>query len=199
MYRNDHNTVSRANNRSTQGMKHDLCFLLEPSQRLTNASGHFAHLASTLARKMATSLDDDPGSVCTTVRQESLHHVAKSTPCVDRSKVLAGQSSGSAKGPARKKIGPIVTLLEERAMLSTVQITVASLADSGVGILRAAITQANTANQYVIAITADGTIDLMSALPDLDNYISSKGPTRLLGDRQDRIHLRHGPLRASPC
>jgi len=38
-------------------------------------------------------------------------------------------------------------------MLSTVQIIVAPLADSGVGTLRAAITQANanTANQYVIA------------------------------------------------
>ena len=63
-------------------------------------------------------------------------------------------------------------------MLSTVPITVVSVADSGVGTLRAAITQANanTANQYAITITADGTIDLISALPDLANNITISGP-----------------------
>jgi hypothetical protein len=52
--------------------------------------------------------------------------------------------------------------LEERAMLSTIPVatnlTVSSLADSGVGTLRAAIMQADTGtgNQYVIAIGVRG-------------------------------------------
>src|SRR5208337_2292507 len=53
---------------------------------------------------------------------------------------------------------------------------VSSLDDSGVGTLRAAISQADTGNSYVIKFAVKGTIDLTSALPALDNNIVIKGP-----------------------
>jgi len=69
--------------------------------------------------------------------------------------------------------------LEDRAMLSTISIPVTSLADSGAGTLRAAITQANSGtatNSYVIPIKVDGSLDLFSPLPNLSNNITIKGP-----------------------
>ena len=63
-------------------------------------------------------------------------------------------------------------------MLSTVPITVVSVADSGVGTLRDAITQAdaNTGNSYAINFSVTGTIQLTSPLPDLSNNIALNGP-----------------------
>jgi len=74
--------------------------------------------------------------------------------------------------------------LEERAMLSTIALSVNTLADDPSGptpgntTLRDAITQADggTGNQYVIKFAVKGTIDLTSALPALDNNIAIKGP-----------------------
>jgi len=74
--------------------------------------------------------------------------------------------------------------LEERAMLSTITLTVNTLADdpggsvTGQTTLRDAITQADngTGNQYVIKLAIKGTIDLTSALPDLNDHIVIKGP-----------------------
>ncbi len=74
--------------------------------------------------------------------------------------------------------------LEERAMLSTIALTVNTLADDPSGptpgntTLRDAITQADadTSNSYVITFAVKGTIDLTSALPDLDNSFTIKGP-----------------------
>ncbi len=70
--------------------------------------------------------------------------------------------------------------LEDRALLSNIPLVVNSLANSGVGTLRDAIAQADThtANQYVIkfSVPVPGTIDLTSALPDLSNNITIKGP-----------------------
>jgi len=71
--------------------------------------------------------------------------------------------------------------LEDRTVLSTISLPVTSLADTGVGTLRAAITTADqgaASNSYVIkfSVTLPATIDLKSALPDLDNNIVIKGP-----------------------
>src|SRR5208337_2202921 len=74
--------------------------------------------------------------------------------------------------------------LEERAMLSTIALSVNTLADDPSGptpgntTLRDAITQADggTGNQYVIKFAVKGTIDLTGALPALDNNIAIKGP-----------------------
>ena len=73
---------------------------------------------------------------------------------------------------------PTLECLEGRTMLSTVPLIVNSLADSGVGTLRAEIGQANAGaatNQYVITFAARGTIDLLSALPALNNNIAING------------------------
>ena len=88
------------------------------------------------------------------------------------------QGVAQARSRDRRGIRPIVTLLEERTMLSTVPITVVSVADSGVGTLRDAITQAdaNTGNSYAINFSVTGTIQLTSPLPDLSNNIALNGP-----------------------
>jgi hypothetical protein len=96
--------------------------------------------------------------------------------------------SGQRKAQARRRdrrargIRPIVTLLEERTLLSALNLTVNTLTDdpngptSGSTTLRDAINQANasTASQEVINFASglQGTIDLTSALPALINNIS---------------------------
>ena len=62
-------------------------------------------------------------------------------------------------------------------LLSTIPITVSSLADSGCGTLRSAIAAADlgSTNNYVINIKTPGTITLESALPDLSNNITILG------------------------
>ena len=71
--------------------------------------------------------------------------------------------------------------LESRSLLSTISLTVNTLADAtsspGVTTLRGAITQADadTADNYVINIKTPGTITLESALPDLSNNITIHG------------------------
>ncbi len=104
----------------------------------------------------------------------------------------ASLSLGSWNGKAQPRISvrrtrgirPIVTLLEERTLLSQLSLTVNTLADDpsgsipGYTTLRDAITQANasTASQEVISFAVNGTIDLTSALPDLNNNIFLEGP-----------------------
>ncbi len=75
--------------------------------------------------------------------------------------------------------------LEGRSLLSTVHLTVNTLADdptapvAGQTTLRDAITAADagsTANKYVIKFAVDGTIALTSVLPNLTNNIVIKGP-----------------------
>jgi len=83
-----------------------------------------------------------------------------------------------------KRVRPTLTLLEERTLLSTLNLTVTTLADdpvtpiSGQTTLRDAITQANasTATSQVITFAVDGTIDLTKPLPALNNNISLEGP-----------------------
>ena len=91
------------------------------------------------------------------------------------------QGKAQARRRDRRGIRPIVTLLEERTLLSTLNLTVNTLADdpngpiSGYTTLRDAITQANasTDSQEVINFASglQGTIDLTQALPDLNNNI----------------------------
>jgi hypothetical protein len=71
--------------------------------------------------------------------------------------------------------------LEHRTVLSTVTLTVNSLADTGSGTLRAAITAADggsSKNNYVVDFSTGltGTITLESALPVFSNNISLNGP-----------------------
>ena len=105
--------------------------------------------------------------------------MAKSTPCIDRSGVLAGGSSGSVQGPTGNQTHRHAT--RKASLLSTVPITVTSLADSGTGTLRAAITTADAgsiSNQYAIGFASGltGTINLTEALANLSNNISITGP-----------------------
>ena len=96
----------------------------------------------------------------------------------------SGQRKAQARRRDRRGIRPIVRLLEERSLLSTLNLTVNALADdpngptSGNTTLRNAITQANasTANQEIINFTVTGTIDLTQALPALNNNITIQGP-----------------------
>ncbi len=85
-----------------------------------------------------------------------------------------------------KRVRPTLTLLEERTLLSTLNLTVTTLADdpvtpiSGQTTLRDAITQANasTDSQEVISFASvlQGTIDLTQGLPNLANNITINGP-----------------------
>ena len=85
--------------------------------------------------------------------------------------------------PARRPHArrPSLERLEDRTVLSTISLVVTTLADTGVGTLRSAITMADqgaASKSYVIkfSVTLPATIDLLSALPDLSNNISIKGP-----------------------
>ncbi len=88
------------------------------------------------------------------------------------------------KNRCLRSFRPIVALLEERSLLSSLSLTVTTLADDqispihGQTTLRDAITQADarTTNQYVITFAVNGTIDLTKALPDLKNNITLEGP-----------------------
>ena len=69
--------------------------------------------------------------------------------------------------------------LEDRALLSSFTLPVTSLADTGPGTLRAAITTADAgsaAHRYMIEFKVFGTITLESALPDLSNSMNISGP-----------------------
>ena len=95
------------------------------------------------------------------------------------------QRKAQARRRDRRGIKPIVTLLEERHMLSTLNLTVTTLSDpSGPGStvsLRQAINTANadTVDSQVnigFAASLKGTIDLTTALPNLASNISINGP-----------------------
>ncbi|MGO9468769.1 MAG: hypothetical protein ACLQIB_56500 [Isosphaeraceae bacterium] len=69
--------------------------------------------------------------------------------------------------------------LEDRTVLSSFNLPVTSLADSGPGTLRSAITNAdfgNAAHTYNIEFKVSGTITLESALPDLNRNMNLSGP-----------------------
>ena len=73
---------------------------------------------------------------------------------------------------------PLLEQLERRDVPAVINLTVTSLADTGAGTLRSAITTADTGdptNSYVITIVTPGTITLESALPDLSGDITITG------------------------
>jgi hypothetical protein len=69
--------------------------------------------------------------------------------------------------------------LEDRTVLSSFNLPVTSLADTGPGTLRSAIIQADAgsaAQTYNIKFKVSGTITLESALPDLSKSMNLSGP-----------------------
>ena len=119
--------------------------------------------------------------------------MAKSTPCIDRSEVLAAEISGSQKGPAGNQAHRHAT---RRAILALHTQSDCHIpwptqpVRQGTVTLRQAIDMANadtTDSQEVIGFAANlqGTIDLTQALPNLNNNINIQGPgaTQLIVDR----------------
>ena len=87
----------------------------------------------------------------------------------------------------RLKLGLVLERLEERTVLSSLSLLVTSLADTGPGTLRAAITEADAgsaAQTYNIKFKVSGTITLESALPVLSNTMSLSGP----GEQRLTVH-----------
>ena len=79
----------------------------------------------------------------------------------------------------RLKLGLKLERLEDRTVLSSFNLLVTSLADSGPGTLRAAIIKADAgsaAHKYNIDFKVSGTITLERALPDLSKSMSLSGP-----------------------
>jgi hypothetical protein len=88
-----------------------------------------------------------------------------------------GRRSASVR--KRSSFRPRLEALEDRWLPSQVGLTVTSLADSGPGTLRAAILSADAGSQrdgFRIGFAVDGTIDLQTPLPDLNNSIAIQGP-----------------------
>ena len=91
----------------------------------------------------------------------------------------------------------VLELLEQRDVPAVINLTVSSLADTGAGTLRSAITTADAGDptdSYVINITAPGTITLESALPDLSGDITITG----LGTGVGGSTVRRDPGQATP-
>ena len=97
----------------------------------------------------------------------------------------------------RFRAAPRLEDLENRIALSSINLAVTSLADSGPGTLRSAIIQADSGsagNTYDIRFKVRGTIVLESALPDLSESMSLIGPAarRLTVERDPRSTSNFG-------
>ena len=86
---------------------------------------------------------------------------------------------------SRSRRRPLLECLEERSLLSVVDITVTTLADDpivpfqDITSLRDAINHADSgsaSNQYIINFSVSGSIAMLDALPNLNNNISIEGP-----------------------
>ena len=89
--------------------------------------------------------------------------------------------SGHGHGTPRKRSSfrPRLEALEDRWLPSQISLPVTSLADSSPGSLRAAILTADAgshSDKFTIDFAVTGTIDLQTALPDLNNSIAIQGP-----------------------
>jgi hypothetical protein len=81
--------------------------------------------------------------------------------------------------PATGRFRPRLEALEDRWLPAQTGLTVTSLADSGLGTLRAAIQAADAgshSDKFTIGFSVTGTINLQSPLPDLNNTIAIQGP-----------------------
>ncbi len=81
---------------------------------------------------------------------------------------------------ARRRLGLTLERLEDRSVISRINLPVTSLADTGPGTLRSAITEADAGagatQTYNIEFKVSGTITLESALPDLSKSVNLRGP-----------------------
>jgi parallel beta-helix repeat protein len=95
-----------------------------------------------------------------------------------------GTAGRAPRGPAQRRpaaprFRPRLESLEDRLLPSQVNLTVSSLADAGLGTLRAAIQTADAgshSDKFTINFAVAGMIDLQSPLPDLNNSITIQGP-----------------------
>ena len=77
------------------------------------------------------------------------------------------------------RLRPRLEVLEDRWLPSQIGLTVSSLDDAGTGTLRSAIQTADAgshSDKFTIDFAVNGTINLQSPLPDLDNNIAIQGP-----------------------
>jgi hypothetical protein len=102
-----------------------------------------------------------------------LHHLRRRSGTTGRAR-----RPGLPQAGPRRAFRPRLEGLEGRTLLSAVPIVVTSLADSGAGTLRAAITTADgdSSQDYIIDFDVRGAIDLTSALPDLTSNVAIQGP-----------------------
>ena len=107
------------------------------------------------------------------------------SPASSRFLALVAARSSHARRRVRLGLGP--ERLEERAVLSSLSLLVTSLADTGPGTLRTAITEADArsaAQTYNIKFKVSGTLTLESALPALSNTMTLSGP----GEQRLTVH-----------
>ncbi len=104
---------------------------------------------------------------------------------------------------ARRRLRLRLERLEDRTVLSSFNLPVTSLADTGPGTLRSAITEADAgsaAQTYNIKFKVSGTIALESALPDLSESMNLSGPgaSRLTVQRDPRASSFFGIFVVDP-
>ena len=113
-------------------------------------------------------------------RWESLHHVAKSTPCIDRSGFSTAEISGSVQGPTGNQAHRHATRRANTALTPyRSQSLVLPIPGRALCVpLLLQLTLVLHSNQYAISFASGltGIINLTAALPNLDNNISITGP-----------------------
>ncbi len=104
---------------------------------------------------------------------------------------------------SRRRLRLRLEHLEDRTVLSSLNLPVTSLADNGPGTLRSAIAQADAgsaAQTYNIKFKVSGTITLESVLPDLSESMNLSGPgaSRLTVQRDPRASSFFGIFVVDP-
>jgi uncharacterized protein (TIGR03437 family) len=86
------------------------------------------------------------------------------------------KTTGNQTITATDTVTSSITGTSGNISVSAVSLVVTTLADSGAGSLRAAITNANTSSGSTITFNVTGTINLLSALPALTQSMTISGP-----------------------